>query len=447
MIQQMPLVNFKEMLARPGALAELRKCASVVDDVVTFDPRSPCYQTFSKTFFAWRKNPKKKEMDGPALWAVLHRRPYVGFKDPASEQRWIDNEFTPSITCVICLEHWLLLLKEFPPDFSSPDAYFEWTVKVHNKVNERLGKAQYSLFASKVRWNPQTVQMSPVKSDTVSLLRPRPVPTADERMTILQPVCVACPSYLGLVNGGTQVKCDRKRGCKTCGGKAGEPQPIDLRSGECPANLWQEPIDRWGTFERVVLINLKRRTDRLNEFNDRLGRSGWPYKEPEYFEGIDGKALPLPDRWSQGHGAYGCWLGHQAVFARAIQDGLDSLFIFEDDAVFATDFRTKVIDFMNRVPEWDCVMFGGQHMKPAITIKPGIVKCIDTQRMHGYGVRGRFMRDLYQRWASNPTHTDHTMAPFLAGYRTYAPTPFLIGQAAGQSDINGQKLALRWWQP
>jgi hypothetical protein len=49
------------------------------------------------------------------------------------------------LPCVTCRQNWLAALKSAPPDFSTPEATFTWTVARHNEVNRRNGKREYTV--------------------------------------------------------------------------------------------------------------------------------------------------------------------------------------------------------------------------------------------------------------------------------------------------------------
>lgn len=72
-------------------------------------------------------------------WDELHRQ-----AEPTPE--WFSGwqARIPNINCD-CRRHWRELVAAKPPDFSSREAFFAWTVEAHNAVNERLGKPLVTL--------------------------------------------------------------------------------------------------------------------------------------------------------------------------------------------------------------------------------------------------------------------------------------------------------------
>jgi len=67
--------------------------------------------------------------------------------------------------------------------------------------------------------------------------------------------------------------------------------------------------------------------------------------------------------WKKGPSTWGCLCSHRLVLEQAIDDGVDSLLILEDDVCFDEYFREGVEAFLSQVPEdWDGLMFGGQHV-------------------------------------------------------------------------------------
>jgi hypothetical protein len=198
------------------------------------------------------------------------------------------------------------------------------------------------------------------------------------------------------------------------------------------------------TFDRVVVINLARRPERLARFWSVLG--DWPFARPQRFEAVDGMAVGIPDGWDKGAGAWGCMLSHRAVLDSAIQDGIGSLLVLEDDAYPVTGFARLAREFLEQVPtDWDCLMLGAQHLQPPLPINGGVVRCVAANRTHGYAVRGRMMTVLSQFWSQTKNdHCDLVLSSLMRHFKAYAPNPLLIGQDAGQSDVTGRGERLRF---
>ncbi|MBI1371000.1 MAG: hypothetical protein GC162_20390 [Planctomycetes bacterium] len=209
--------------------------------------------------------------------------------------------------------------------------------------------------------------------------------------------------------------------------------------------------DLYRYFDRVVVVNLRRRPDRLAQLEKALADCDWPFRRPERFDAIDGGSgkVPAPIGWTAGGGAWGCMQSHRQVLERAIMDDVGSLLVLEDDVCMRPTFREDIERFLSAVPDdWDQLMLGGQHINNTPNqVKPGVVRCTNCQRTHGYAVRGKYMRDLYRKWCSSSGHCDHVMGPFQSAYRVYAPDPFIFGQDRTRSDINGAINAKKFWVP
>ncbi len=101
-----------------------------------------------------------------------------------------------------------------------------------------------------------------------------------------------------------------------------------------------EPTLQW-MFQRVEVINLKSRPDRLARFYESLPED-WPFRQPCAFAAIDGSRVPVPAHWVAGEGAWGCFRSHYEIIERALNDGVESLMVLEDDAICARGFGSKV---------------------------------------------------------------------------------------------------------
>jgi hypothetical protein len=198
------------------------------------------------------------------------------------------------------------------------------------------------------------------------------------------------------------------------------------------------------TFDRVVVINLARRPERLERFWTLLGQ--WPFKTPQRIEAVDGAVVGVPAGWDKGPGAWGCLLSHRAVIEKAIADNVRALLVLEDDAYPVKNFPELAGKFMANVPgDWDGLMLGAEHLLPPTPISPGVVRCQASNRSHAYAVRGQFMQTLAQFWRNTTNdHCDLIISSLMRHFKLYAPDPLVIGQDAGQSDVTGRKEWLRF---
>ncbi len=215
-----------------------------------------------------------------------------------------------------------------------------------------------------------------------------------------------------------------------------------------------------GYFDRVVLVNLPRRPDRLRQVKKALRECAWPFQQPEVFAAVDGLVSPPPPHWKHQAGAWGCTQSLLAVLEQALADGVKSLLVLEDDVCFAPDFREGVERFLRTVPgDWDGLMLGGQHIIekngwPKMA-RRGIYRCFDCERTHCFAVRGKYMARLCERWRGGGrfrgnAHCDQIMGrdPQLQrAHRVYAPEFFLVGQERSASDVSGKFYPRRFWNP
>jgi hypothetical protein len=78
-----------------------------------------------------------KHVWGPIKWRELHYRGLTDFPMD-KEHEWF-AAFCRGLPCPQCREHFESFLRDHPPDFSSREAFFSWTVRAHNHVNRVLG--------------------------------------------------------------------------------------------------------------------------------------------------------------------------------------------------------------------------------------------------------------------------------------------------------------------
>ena len=200
-------------------------------------------------------------------------------------------------------------------------------------------------------------------------------------------------------------------------------------------------------FERVYVINLERRRERLASFLERLP-GNWPFRYPERREAIAGNSSPPPRWWKGGNGAWGCYRTHLSILEECLNQDIHSVLILEDDAVCVENFREKTERFFAHLPDdWEMVYLGGQHIQQnqrlPRKLNEWVYRPFNVNRCHCYGFRGRRMLELAYRHLNDFSnwnvahHIDHYLGELHKVMETglYVPREWLVAQSEGQSDI------------
>ncbi|KAJ1626607.1 ERV/ALR sulfhydryl oxidase domain-containing protein, partial [Pavlovales sp. CCMP2436] len=88
---------------------------------------------------------------GPRFWSVMHSVAFWYDDEPTPAKQKAAYDFYVSLTqllpCNGCREHYAQLLQTYPVDVAvaSRMALLQWTVDIHNLVNESIGKEVLSL--------------------------------------------------------------------------------------------------------------------------------------------------------------------------------------------------------------------------------------------------------------------------------------------------------------
>lgn len=177
-------------------------------------------------------------------------------------------------------------------------------------------------------------------------------------------------------------------------------------------------------FDRIVVINLDSRPDRLEVFNTQAKKWGIKY---ERFSAVVANPPSLAPTWA-------CKESHKAVIKSAIEDKVKRLFIFEDDALFVDDFNNKFDSFYLELPEdWDMLYLGAWHLVSQ-PYKEGIVKMVKSYSAHAYGINEHYMQKAFSQ-VYKPKPIDIALSMNHPHSKAYCAKPALVGQIPGYSDI------------
>ena len=176
-------------------------------------------------------------------------------------------------------------------------------------------------------------------------------------------------------------------------------------------------------FDRVIVINLQRRSDRLEQFDEQAKKIGFEY---EVHEAIDGKFVGI-DPIVAGR------LSHIEVL-RKIKP-LENVLICEDDAVFRDDFNEVIDEYMADLPpNWDIFYLGALKNQIAPMNKHW-VRQIETTGSHAYCVNPDKV-DLFIHIArENEKWIDVAYRLWCDRTNAYIAHPNLVIQSDGYSDL------------
>ena len=111
-------------------------------------------------------------------------------------------------------------------------------------------------------------------------------------------------------------------------------------------------------FDRIAVIHLPERRDRLGSLSDELGGLGVDIRQPRV-------QIPLAPRPSDAsglpsRGVYGNFLSHLGILRQAWRDGLQTIWVVEDDAIFSRRMCREQGALVERLKQsdWDLCFFG-----------------------------------------------------------------------------------------
>ena len=177
-------------------------------------------------------------------------------------------------------------------------------------------------------------------------------------------------------------------------------------------------------FDRIVVINLDSRPDRMESFDKQAKKYGIEYQR---FSAVVANPPSLPPTWA-------CKESHKSVIKQAVEDNVKRLFVFEDDALFVEDFNTKLADLYKELPkDWDMFYLGAWHLEYE-KYKEGLVKMKDSYSAHAYGINAHYLDDAFSV-VYKPKPIDIALATKHPFIKAYCAKPALVGQIPGYSDI------------
>jgi len=150
-------------------------------------------------------------------------------------------------------------------------------------------------------------------------------------------------------------------------------------------------------FDRLAIIHLPERDDRLRALTRELSGIGIDIRSSKVV--IPDPSMPEALNGFRSRGVYGNFLSHLAILENAYRDGLDTVCILEDDAIFSKRFRREqtIIGGHLRKNEWDICFIGHSVWKELPDSPTGLLRFSGPYVWaHSYAVHRRIMPRLIE---------------------------------------------------
>jgi GR25 family glycosyltransferase involved in LPS biosynthesis len=174
-------------------------------------------------------------------------------------------------------------------------------------------------------------------------------------------------------------------------------------------------------FDKVVVINLDRRKDRLEKVDAQLQELGITY---ERFSAIDAKALDIDP-------IQACKQSHIQV----LEESVGKTLILEDDAYFMEGFNERFTEFIELLPKDWHIFYLGAVLLNSERCNDIMVRAMDTSSLHAYCVNPEFKEIALEQGRDYPEHIDVAYRLLHRQYRSYAAKPPMVKQYPSYSDL------------
>jgi glycosyl transferase, family 25 len=196
-------------------------------------------------------------------------------------------------------------------------------------------------------------------------------------------------------------------------------------------------------FPLKICINLDGRPERWQRMQRAFAdQSIGPVRR---FSAVDGNNIPLPSDWIHTAGAYGCRRSHIEVVREARDAGASSVLIFEDDVVFAPEFKEKFAAFISELPnDWDMLFLGALHKDEPIQVSEHIGRITKANSTFAYAIRNTVF-DAFIELNSRAEHVlDMNNYVLQERFNCYCFMPNLVWVESEYSDVQN-RLENHWY--
>lgn len=188
-------------------------------------------------------------------------------------------------------------------------------------------------------------------------------------------------------------------------------------------------------FDRVVVINLDRRTDRMEILGKQLDELGIKYDRFSAHDAVELGIKPY---------VAGTW-SHTTVWSRYRQIFGDiKILVLEDDALFCEDFNEKFAEAIQTLPEdWDVLYLGALLDKSTgkvIPVNKHWARQVVSTGAQAYCINPKRLKTFYDEIKDKEWFIDVEMRVLGEQYNAYIAQPNLVTQFPSYSDLREKEV-------
>lgn len=180
-------------------------------------------------------------------------------------------------------------------------------------------------------------------------------------------------------------------------------------------------------FQKVIVINLDKRTDRLEKISTQLNNLGITF---ERFSAIDGQEKDISPITAG-------TMSHQMVLEANYES---RILILEDDAYFVDDFNEKFTEVMSYLPSDNDIFYLGallpKHTGKVLDIGNKYwFKQVMTTGAHAYSINPARVKYFAEKLKGYEWYIDIGLREFATDYKAVVAQPNLVTQYPSYSDL------------
>ena len=198
-------------------------------------------------------------------------------------------------------------------------------------------------------------------------------------------------------------------------------------------------IDLKKYFDKVYVINLDRRPNRLEIFNTQISK--YFINNIDRFSAIDGSTV-MPNKIPLLSGEIGVLLSHLEIIKECKKNNVKNVLIMEDDVYF-TDEAKKLDEYLSLIPsDWDFIYFGGNHVygQPPQLINEKVIKLNFTVALQCVAINSSMFDFIETILPNMRKQVDAYYAELHNRFNAYGFYPSMAKQLAGYSDIQNKNV-------